>query len=122
GWIECGGSTTGYDRSKAYDQARTRIPYTDFIVLRAPRERHVGSRPWSAGQERRADGRINGLRLALAGGSGTGTLHVQIVLRGFGAQPAEVAATASLRLAQARDTVTVALASPLALTGDFTHF
>ena len=122
GFIECGGATAGYDHSKAYDQSRTRIPNTDFIVLRSPRARHIGSRPWSPGQHRTSQGTINGIRLALADASGPGTLHLQIVLRGFGAQPAEVSATASLRLNHARDTVTVAFPSPLALEGAFTHF
>jgi predicted O-methyltransferase YrrM len=122
GWIECGGSTANFDRTLAHDQNRTRIHNTDLIVLRAPREQYITDRPWTPGQQRRADSRVNGIRLALNGSRGEGTLHAQVVLRGFGAQLAEVSGTGSLRLTAAPDTITIPLASPLSLTGAFTHF
>ena len=122
GWIECGGSTANYDRSKAYDRLRTRIPNTDLIILRGPRQRTLSMRPWSPGQVRISRGRVDGVRVPIGTPSGAGTLHVQIILRGFGAQPAEVGAVARTDLNKARETVSVPLATPLKVTGDFTHF
>jgi len=122
GWTECGGSTAGYDRSKAYDRDRARIHNTDLIILRAPRQRTLSRRPWSPGQSRIARGPIHGIRLEIGAPRPTGTLHAQIILRGFGAQPAEVFASASVEIDDAREAVSIRLASPLALAGDFTHF
>ena len=122
GWIECGGSTANYDRRKTYDKDRTRIRNTDLIALRAPRHRTIADRPWSPGQRRVSHGEVRGVRIPLAASSGRGTLYVQIVLRGFGAQPAEVADGASVALDDARGVVDVSLATPLSLTGKFALF
>jgi predicted O-methyltransferase YrrM len=122
GWTECGGSTADYDRSKAYDRDRTRIHNTDLAILRAPRQRTLSSRPWSPGQSRISRGEIHGVRVEIRPPGPAGTLHAQVVLRGFGAQPAELFAAASTQVRDAREAVTVVLASPLRLDGDFTHF
>ena len=122
GWIECGGSTAGYDRSKAHDKNRTRISNTDLIILRAPHQRTLSGRPWSPGQIRTSRNRVDGVRVAVATMSRAGTLHVQIILRGFGAQPAVADANASVRLDGAQKIVEVPLAGPLHLAGAFTHF
>jgi hypothetical protein len=122
GWIECGGSTADYDRHKAYDKDRTRIHNTDLIVLRAPRHRTIADRPWSPGQRRVSWGEVRGVRVPLAAPSGHGTLHVQIVLRGFGSHPAEVAGATSIALNEAHETVTASLPKELSLPNEFAVF
>ena len=122
GWIECGGSTANFDTTKAYDRDRTRIHNTDLAILRAPSRLTISERPWSAGQRLTSRGHVTGLRLELGAPSSTGTLHVQIVLRGFGTQQAEIAATASVHLNETSGAVHVPFAHPLTLGGEFTHF
>ena len=121
GWIECGGSTANYDRTKAFDGNRTRIHNTDLTILRAPRQRIISGRPWSAGQIRTLRVQITGVRAAIIPPSAPGTLHVQLVLRGFGAQQAEIATAACVNLNEASEAVNMPLTHPLTLSGDFTH-
>src|SRR5262249_10172550 len=90
GWREHGCSTAGPKQAKAFDRARTTIKNTDFMVLRAPQAYIVGKQPCNFGRSRWWSSRITGLRLELAGKSGSGTLHVQLVFRGFGNVPVEM--------------------------------
>jgi predicted O-methyltransferase YrrM len=120
GWIECGGSTTGYDKSKAFDPARSRIPGTDVIILRAPQRLTISHRVWSTGQKRTSARRVSGVTISLAEPSGRGDLHVQLILRGFGARLAEIVDGTSTALKDASDRIEVPLAQSLALTGEYT--
>jgi predicted O-methyltransferase YrrM len=118
GWLECGGSTADYDATRAFDTSRARIHGTDLILLRAPRQRTIWGRPWSPGETRNSSGRVAGVRVTVGHPCGPGTLHAQVILRGFGAQLTEVSATASASLDDKTADVTVPLADPLTTTGD----
>jgi len=121
GWTECGGSIAGCDRTKAYDNERTRIPDTDLAVLRAPRHLTISGRPWSPGQARTSISNVTGIRIKVERLPGPGTLHVQVILRGFGARPDETAACGSVQLESSDQSVSVVLTPRLKIAGDFTH-
>jgi predicted O-methyltransferase YrrM len=122
GWQECGGSTADYDRSKAYDSGRSVIPHTDLIVLRAPAQQHVGQRPWSPGVQLHPSGRVEGVRLKLHRAAGPGLLLVQVVLRGFGETPREIASSGRVEITSPALEIIVPVEPPLALAGRFSHF
>lgn len=120
GWREVGGSTDNYQRSRAFDRARSVVPETDFLVLRAPDAYVVTDRPATFGRVRWWSLKVDGLELQLAEPAGRGSLDLQIVFRGFGAQPAEVIAQTSVHLDGASGTVSAPL--PVRLEGQFTYF
>ena len=119
GWCEVGGSTESYNASLSFDRARSAIPNTDFIVLRAPSAYVVGDRPATFGRVRWWSPGVKGIELQLDRPA-SGLLDVQIVLRGFGSQPFEMIGETSLRLQEASGSVSV----PLEITaqGQFTYF
>ena len=120
GWREVGGSSEGYNVSRSFDRKRSAIPNTDFIVLRAPSAHIVSGRPTTFGRTRWWSPTVKGVELQLDGPAATGLLDVQLVLRGFGAQPVEMIRETSLRLQGASGSVSV----PLEITaqGQFTYF
>ena len=120
GWREVGGSTEGHDASRSFDRKRSAIPSTDFIVLRAPSAHIVSDRPTTFGRTRWWSPTVKGIELQLDRPAATGLLDVQLVLRGFGAQPVEMIGETSLRLQGASGNVSV----PLEITaqGQFTYF
>jgi hypothetical protein len=121
-WREHGQSTEVYDPRKAFDRARTTITNTDFMVLQAPPTHMVSARPWNIGRVRWRSSSVNGLRLTLAQSSGAGTLHVQVVLRGFGAVPAETQADACVELQSASGEINVQFDTPASLAGNFAYY
>ena len=121
GWTVCGEAEQSLDMQKPYDRQRGKIPGTELMVLRAPRYQHIWHRPWSPGQVRRSSKRVEGVRLKLRPEQAGGRLSVQIVLRGFGPQPIEHFAGATLDLPSHCERATVALDQPIQADGDFTH-
>jgi hypothetical protein len=63
---------------------------------------------------------VKGIELQLGGQAATGSLDVQLVLRGFGSQPVEKIGETSLRLDKASGSVSVPL--EITLQGQFTYF
>jgi predicted O-methyltransferase YrrM len=122
GWHECGGSTADYDRSKAYNSSRSVIPHTDLIVLRAPAQQHVWRRPWSPGGLDQRSSCVAGVRLKLHRPAGFGLLLVQVVLRGFGETPAEIASSGRVEIMSPTQEITALLEPPLNLSGTFLYF
>jgi predicted O-methyltransferase YrrM len=120
GWREVGGSTDGYDASRSFDRARSAIPNTDFMVLRAPNLHVVGDRPSTFGRVRWWSPAVNGIELQLDEIPVTGTLDVQVVLRGFGPQPVEKIADAKINLSADSGPVSVPL--KISVEGQFTYF
>src|SRR5262249_47904680 len=120
GWREHGCSTEGHKQAKAFDRARTTIKNTDFMVLRAPQAYIVGKQPCNFGRSRWWSSRITGLRLELAGKSGSGTLHVQLVFRGFGNVPVEMIGEGAIELNASSGLISVPTAVEIA--GNFTYY
>lgn len=121
-WIECGLTTRRPDETKAFDLSRSRIPETDFAVLRAPTTYSVGSRPFCCGMIRWHSNSVNGLRLSLAVRPSAGTLDVQLVLRGFSDQrQAEEVISAKYELTE-DGTDNVEVAANYALPEDFDSY
>jgi len=120
GWREVGGSTEGYDASRAFDRKRSAIPSTDFIVLRAPSAHIVSDRPTTFGRTRWWSPTVKGIELQLGSPAATGLLDVQVVLRGFGVQPVEMIGETSLRLQGSSGSMSVPL--EITVQGQFTYF
>lgn len=81
-WHDCGARSPSRDNTKAFDRDRPHIENTEFIVLRAPFNHFVGSRPETFGEHEMSHPTINGIRFSIAG-LAVGTLHVQCILRAF---------------------------------------
>jgi hypothetical protein len=116
-WREIGNAAAGYDRSKAFDRYRRTILYTDFMVLRAPPTRSVGERPLNIGRIRWGTGKVTGVRLKLVPPDQPGLLNVQVVLRGFGAVPAEIFGDASVQVEAESSELSITLTQPAELDG-----
>jgi predicted O-methyltransferase YrrM len=116
-WREIGHAAADYDRGKAFDRYRRTIDSTDFMVLRAPRTRMVGERPYNIGRVRWPYGKVAGLRLKLVPPDQPGRLNVQIVLRGFGTVPAEIIGEASLQVEAGTRELSITLTQPAELDG-----
>lgn len=121
-WRELGRAATDYDRNKAFDRRRTTISNTDFMVLRAPRTRQVADRPVNLVRKRWSSGVVSGVRLKVVPPALPGTLGVQVVLRGFGATPAETLGAANLSIGADCGDVAVTLDPPARLDGTFVYY
>jgi predicted O-methyltransferase YrrM len=121
-WRELGGAAAGYDRSKAFDRYRRTILWTDFMVLRAPMQYSVGERPFNIGRIRWGIEKVTGVRLKLLPSAAPGTLNVQVVLRGFGAVPAETTGEASVQVEAGEQELSIPLTPPAQLEGQFTYY
>ena len=114
-WIDCRGSPSERDRTKAFDRGRTFVIGTDFIILRAPTNHRLNDdRPRTFGEVAWNKPEVRGLALALDGRQGPGTLHVQCILRGFGngRHPVEVIAAASKSIEPGTRTMEISLPEP----------
>jgi hypothetical protein len=69
-----------------------------------------------------AVGHVEGVRLKLQRPSEPGRLMAQIVMRGFGERPLEVADSVRLQITSPVLEITAAFDSPLRLEGAFSHF
>jgi len=121
-WCELGSAATGYDRDKAFDRSRSTILETDFMVLRAPVTHSVGERPFTPGRTRWHSPKVVGLRLKFAPPAEPGRLTAQVVLRGFGMVPAETTAEATLQVEAGAKELSVTLAPPAQVEGQFVYF
>jgi predicted O-methyltransferase YrrM len=121
-WCELGSAATGYDRDKAFDRSRSTILETDFMVLRAPVTHSVGERPFTPGRTRWHSPKVVGLRLKFAPPAEPGRLTAQVVLRGFGMVPAETTAEASVQVTAGAKELSVTLAPPAQVEGQFVYF
>ena len=121
-WCELGSAATGYDRDKAFDRSRSTILETDFMVLRAPVTHSVGERPFTPGRTRWHSPKVVGLRLKFAPPAEPGRLTAQVVLRGFGMVPAETTAEASVQVEAGAKELSVTLAPPAQVDGQFVYY
>ena len=122
GWHEIGTTLKDFDRTKSFDPGRTTITDTDFLVLRASPAYSVDARPWNVSRIRQLSHRVRGVTLNVAAAGGPGTLHLEIVLRGFGATPVEALGGASLTFTPTLGPLIVELPTPLTVSGQFTHY
>jgi predicted O-methyltransferase YrrM len=76
---------------KGYDKHRPTVINTDFAVLRAPKSFVVDRRPRSFGPISWSNNSVSGLALTFAAPPDEeGTITVQLILRGFGAELREI--------------------------------
>ena len=120
-WRELGTAATDYDRDKAFDYHRATIFETDFMVLRAPLVHGVGERPFNRGRIRWNSHKVAGLRLKLAPPPQPGRLTAQVVLRGFGAMPAETTGEASVQVEAGATELSITLTPPAQVDGQFAY-
>jgi predicted O-methyltransferase YrrM len=121
-WRELGTAAANYDRGKAFDRYRRTILFTDFMVLRAPTRHSVGERPFNIGRVRWSSGKVTGVRIKLVPPNAPGILNVQVVLRGFGAAPGETIGEATVPLEAGASEISVTLAPPAELDGQFVYY
>jgi predicted O-methyltransferase YrrM len=121
-WRELGRAATDYNREIAFDRRRTTIVNTDFMVLRAPLAHGVRERPINFGRVRLLSGKVSGVRLKLVPPDRPGILNLQVVLCGFGTQPAETIAEASMRVEAGASDLSVTLNPAAELHGPFAYF
>jgi hypothetical protein len=119
GWRELGGSTR-QNCSKSFDRARSTIPNTDFMVLRAPDSYVVTNRPTTFGRVRWWSPAVRGLELEIGETAAVGLLDIQVILRGFDAEPVEIIGETKVRLELASGRFYVPL--NIKAKGQFTYF
>jgi predicted O-methyltransferase YrrM len=120
GWRELGGSNRDSRQSKSFDRARSTIANTDFMVLRAPDSYVVTDRSSTFGRIRWWLPAVKGIELELGHSEVTGLLDVQVVLRGFGAQPTEAIGETTIQLDGASGRISVPIEANI--EGQFTYF
>jgi predicted O-methyltransferase YrrM len=120
-WQELGTAATDYDRDKAFDYHRSTIFETDFMVLRAPLVHGVGERPFNRGRIRWNSLKVAGLRLKLVPPPQPGRLTAQVVLRGFGAMPAETTGEANVQVEAGATELSITLTQPAQVDGQFAY-
>jgi predicted O-methyltransferase YrrM len=122
GWRELGNTATHYNRDKAFDSGRSTVAETDFMILRAPMTYGVGERPFNVARTRWSTSKVAGVRLKFVPPGQAGRLTVQVVLRGFGMVPAETTAEASVQVEAGAKELSVSLAPPAQVEGQFVYF
>jgi predicted O-methyltransferase YrrM len=125
GWTNCAARVAAHDPNKAYDSGRTGVSDTDLIVLRAPPNYLVGSRPHNFGEVVLERPEVHGIKITLAA-TNAGTLYVECVLRGFNEVPnsagdlqVERQASAVVTLDRTQEQIIAMFDTPLVLSGDF---
>jgi predicted O-methyltransferase YrrM len=120
-WLECRVTPPGPEQTyKSFDRNRTAIPYTDFAVLRGPAYHSIGLRSTSFGEVPSQEQRVNGVRLSLAPDRGSGTLHVQCILRAFGeTRIEEIVGDAQQIIDPNAEDVEILLDKPISAEGHF---
>ncbi len=96
-WRELGNSIASFSPSRPFDYARF-LGEASCAVLQAPKHYVVTSAPRATGQSPYSKGRVDGLRLDIAKPISKGTLHAQVILRGFpqGASPEQLITTLTI--------------------------
>jgi predicted O-methyltransferase YrrM len=122
GWRELGNTATHYNRDKAFDSGRGTVAETDFMILRAPMTYGVGERPFNVARTRWSTSAVAGVRLKFVPPDQAGRLTVQVVLRGFGMVPAETTAEATVQVEVGAKELSVTLAPPAQVEGQFVYF
>jgi predicted O-methyltransferase YrrM len=123
GWRDCGVRSGSREMTKAFDRDRTRIPDTDFYILRAPFAYLVDKNPVTFGSVDWGNRPLAGLRLSLGNPRVRGTLHVQCILRAFSdTRIDELVASVSCTIDGGSDKVDIAFEQPLAAAGPFQRF
>jgi predicted O-methyltransferase YrrM len=123
GWRECGLTSVSRDMTKAFDHGRSRIPATDFCILRAPSAYLVDKTPLSFGVVSWQDRPVVGLRLSLAEPRSAGTLHAQCILRGFSdARIDEIIGNVSCEIDGSADKIDIAFETPIAAPVIFARY
>jgi predicted O-methyltransferase YrrM len=122
GWRELGNTATHYNRDKAFDNGRGTVAETDFMILRAPMTYGVGERPFNIVRTRWSTSKVAGVRLKFVPPDQAGCLTVQVVLRGFGMVPAETTAEATVQVEAGANELSVTLAPPAQVEGQFVYF
>jgi predicted O-methyltransferase YrrM len=82
-WVDCGARFVAPDKTRAFDDNRTRVAETDFYILRAPLAYAVGQIPRTFGALPWNERPVTGLRIASSGRPPKGMLHVECILRCF---------------------------------------
>jgi predicted O-methyltransferase YrrM len=120
GWRDCGVRFAAADPTKAFDSTRTRIPDSDFYVLRAPFTYLVYRNPQTFGELKWNERPIRGLKLSLGEPRSAGVLHIQCILRAFSdTRIDEIAGDASCAIDASVDEIDVAFPAPIVAHGVF---
>jgi predicted O-methyltransferase YrrM len=109
-WRELGDCVAAFSQSSPFDDQRSSIPGTSLLILQAPPYFTVdGDRFRSWGQQDIATERILGFEADLAAATGAGVLHVQTILRTFGAGQTwiEIKSTVTQHIAYAEQPRTI---------------
>lgn len=126
GWIECNFQPRQRDRTKSFDRERSTIPNTGISVLRAPFHYLIGDRPTSFGDGVWRTSQVRGLTLVLGGHSTIGQLHIQCILRGFGADRIVEIVTSSTVTVQAgtepQSHITIVFDKPPVIENEFPRY
>jgi predicted O-methyltransferase YrrM len=121
GWRQYGNPAERYRKDFALDPLRTDIAKTDFAVLQAPRSLVLGERPVTPGQQPWRGGTVRAVEVAVAEPASPGTLHCQVVLRGFGARLSETASEAVIELhGDTQGAIQIPLRRALPRSADYT--
>ena len=83
GWEECGDCLGRYAPGDAYFSNRSPIPYTDFIILRAPQFYSIGSRTMTFGDIPWYNGNTALRLLPVLDAAASGFLKAQFIIRVF---------------------------------------
>lgn len=123
-WIDCRlGDDPPPSDSRAFDYYRTKIPGTDFFVLRSPVYYTVGNRPTTFGELPWSDKPVSGVRLSLQRQPASGTLYTQCILRGFSeARNMEVIGESELQIDERIDEIDISLAKSIVTDGGFDRY
>jgi len=96
-WTNCGAAGLLPDAMYAFDRSRGWLADSDLAVIRAPMHYAIRRRPRTFGEVRFPTNKVRGMKLALVSAAPRGELYVQCVLRGFGKDRQDEAATSTSR-------------------------
>ena len=99
-WTEIGHSIANFSPANPFDQTRSFIGGTAFLILKAPSDYVIKSAPLATGQANYVEKQLSGIRLHMATPAPKGTLHAQVFLRGFsnGQDPEQIITFVKKRL------------------------
>lgn len=83
-WRELGSSVANYAPSVPFDEKRSSVPGTTFVVVQSPTHITLGHGPASWGQSRTELAAVDGFALQLPAQRTSGVLHYQVIFRAFG--------------------------------------